>query len=64
MNDNVCLTLGVTVLASTTQIQLVLYYQCTVCAPVWIDKASVYIRIALVLLTTFGMNLISQSVES
>ena len=40
------LTLGVTPLASTTEIQLVLSYQCTVGAPVWIAKASMYLRIS------------------
>ena len=30
-----CLTLGVTILASTIEIKLVLSSQCTVVAPVW-----------------------------
>ena len=34
------LTLGVALLASTTEIQLVLYSQFTVGAPVWSAKAS------------------------
>ena len=41
-----------------------LYFQCTVGAPVWSAKASMYLRIALVLLTAFYMHLIYLSVES
>ena len=39
-----CLTLGVTLLDLITEIQLVLYSQCTVGAPVCSDKASMYLR--------------------
>ena len=59
-----CLTLGVTILASTTEIQLVLYSQCTVGAPVWSDKASMYLQVNLVFLTALYVHLISPSVES
>ena len=44
--------------------QPVLSYQCIIGSPVWIDKASMYIRTALVLLTVLYMNLISPSVDS
>ena len=43
-----CLTLGATLLASTTDIQLVLYSQCTVGGPVWSAKAYMYLRITFV----------------
>ena len=59
-----CVTLVVTILASTTEIKLVLSSQCTVCAPVRSAKASMYLRITLVFLTYFYMHLISPSVES
>ena len=59
-----CLTLGVTILASTIEIQLVLSLQCTLGSPVWSAKASIYLRITLVLLTSLYMHLISQSVYS
>ena len=59
-----CLTLGVTILASTTEIQLVVYSQCTLGAPVWSAKYSMYIQINLVLFTALYMHLISPSVES
>ena len=59
-----CLTPGVTILASTTEIHLVLYSQCTVGAPVWIDKASMYLRITLVFLTDLYTHLIYPAVES
>ena len=61
---SVCLTLGVTILDSTTEIKIVLYYQCTVVVPVWSDKASVYLHITLVLLTALYMHLIYPAVES
>ena len=57
-------TLGVTLLASTTEIQLVLSSQCTVYAPVWSDKAYMYLRINSVFLTDLYMHLISPSFES
>ena len=59
-----CLTLGVTILDSTTEIQLVLSSQCTVCAPLCSAKDSMYLRITLVFLTAFNINLIYTSVES
>ena len=59
-----CLTKGVTILASTTEIQRLLFSQCIVGATVWSDKASMYIQINLVLLTTLYMYLIATSVES
>ena len=59
-----CLTLVVTLLASTTDIQLVLSYQCTVGAPVWSAKNSMYIWITFVLLTALNMHLTYPSVES
>ena len=61
---SICLTLGVTILYSTTEIQLVLSSQCTVGAQLWSDKASTYLRIALVLLTELYMHLMYPSVES
>ena len=57
-----CITLGVAILSSTTEIQLVLSSQCTVCAPVWSDKSSMYLRITFILLTVLYMNLIYPSV--
>ena len=59
-----CLTLGVTILTSTTEIQLVLSSQCTVGSPVWSAKASMYLRINLVFLTAFYMHLIYPSMDS
>ena len=59
-----CLTLGETILASTTDIQIVLSSKCNVGSPVWSAKASMYLRITLVFLTAFYMHLISTSVES
>ena len=59
-----CLTLGVTILASTTDIKIALYYQCTVGAPVWSDKTSMYLWTTLVFLTYLSMHLISPPVES
>ena len=57
------LTLGVTILASTIEIQLVLSSQCTVCAPVCSAKDPMYLRITLVFLTALYMHLIYPSVE-
>ena len=57
-----CLTLGVTISASTPEIQLVLSSQCTIGAPVWSYKASVYLRMDLVLVTAWYMHLISPPV--
>ena len=59
-----CLTLGVTILASTKDIKLVLSSHFTVGAPVWIDKASMYLRITLFFLTALYMHTIYPSVES
>ena len=59
-----CLTLGVTILSSTTETKLVLSSQCTVGAPVWSAKSSMYLRITLVFLTALYMHLIYPSVES
>ena len=59
-----CLTLGLIFLASTTEIQLVLSSQFNVGSPLWIDKASMYLRVTLVFLTDLYMHLISPSVES
>ena len=61
---SICLTLGVTILSSTTDIQRVLSYQCSFGAPVWSDKSSTYLRITLVFLTALYMHLTSPSVES
>ena len=61
---SMCLTLGVTLLASTKDIQLVISYQCTVGAPMWSAKASTYHRINLFLLTALYMHLIFSLVES
>ena len=52
------LTLGVIILASTTEIQLVLYLKYTVGAPVWSAKDYMHLRIALVLLTELCMHII------
>ena len=59
-----CLTLGVTLLDPTTEIQLVLSSQCNVGSPLWSAKASIYLRITLVFLTDLYMHLISPSVDS
>ena len=59
-----CLTLGVTILVSTTEIQLVLSSQCTVGVPVWRAKAHMYLRTTLVFLADLYVHLISPSVES
>ena len=61
---SMCLTMGVALLASTTDIQLVFSSQYTVGAPGWIAKASMYPRITFDLLTALYMNLISPSLES
>ena len=59
-----CLTLGVTILASTTKIHLVLSYQCTEGEHVYSAKASMYLLITLVFFTSFYMHLVSPSVDS
>ena len=61
---SICLTLGGTTLAPKIEIELVLHYQYTVGAAVWIDKASVYLRKALVFLEALYMHLISPLVDS
>ena len=61
---SMCLTIGVTILASTTEIQLVLYYQCTVVLSVWSAKDSIYLRITFVFLTALYMHLIYPPVDS
>ena len=61
---SMCLTLGVTILSWTTEIQLVLYYQCTVGAPVWIAKYSIYLLIALFFLKSLCVHIIYPSVDS
>ena len=58
------LTQGVTLLASTTEIQLVLASQCAVGETVWSAKASVYILIKLFSLTDLYIHLIYPSMES
>ena len=57
-------TLGVTLSASTTEIQLVLSSQFTVGAPVWSAKDKLYLRMALVFFTDFYMHLIFPPMES
>ena len=59
-----CLTLGVTLLASTTENKRVLSSQCTVAAPVWHSKPYMYLWIVLAFLTSLYIHLISPSVES
>ena len=59
-----CLTLGVTTLASTTEIKHVISSPCTVGALVWSAQAYMYLRINLVFLTYLYMHLISLSMES
>ena len=61
---SLCLTLVVTLLASTTEMQLVLSYLFTVGAPVWSAKDSIYLRITLVLFKALYMYIIYPSVES
>ena len=53
-----CLTLGVTILDSTPEIQLVLLSQNNVVAPLWSAKASMYRRVVLVFLTALYMDII------
>ena len=58
------LTLGATLLDSTTEIQLVLSSYFTVGAPVWSAKTYMYLRIALVFLIYLYIHLIYPSVDS
>ena len=59
---SICLTLGVTILSSTTEIKPVLSYQYTVGDPVWSAKASMYLWIALFFLADLYMHIIYLSV--
>ena len=54
-----CLSLGVNILASTKEIQLVLSSQCAVGASVCSAKKFMYTLIKFVLFTDFYMHLIS-----
>ena len=54
-----CFKIGVTILAPTTEMKLVLSSQCNVGAPVGIAKASMNLRITLVFLKSLYMHLIS-----
>ena len=58
-----CLTPGVSILASTTEIQLALSSQYTVGKTVHSARTSMYLRITLVLLTDLYMHLIYTSAE-
>ena len=59
---SIYLTLGVNILASTTEIQLVLPFQFSVGAPVWSSRASMYHQTTLVFLTDLYVHLIHPSV--
>ena len=59
-----CLTIGLTISDSKIDIKFVLSSQCTAGAPLWSYKASMFLQIALVLLTSLYMHLIYPSVES
>ena len=59
-----CLMIGVTILASTKEMQIVLPSQCTVVETLWRARASMYLQITLVFFTSLYMNIISSSVES
>ena len=59
-----CSTIRVTILASTTEILLVMFYRCTVGESVWSAKAYIYIWIDLFLLTALYSHLIFPLVES
>ena len=58
------LTLGVNILASTTEIQLMLSSQLTDGAPVCSAKVYMYLRIALVFLKSLNMNIIYTPLDS
>ena len=58
------LTLGVNILASTTEIQLLLPSKCTFDETVCSAKAPMYLHISLVLFTAFYMHVIYPSVDS
>ena len=59
-----CLTIGVTILASTSEIQLVLSSQYTIGYPVWSAKASMYLRIISVFLKSLYIYINNPSVDS
>ena len=59
-----CLTLGVTILASTTEIQIMVSSQSTIGVLVWSANASMYRPITLFFLTDLYMHKVSLSVES
>ena len=59
-----CLNIGGSILFSKKEIQIVLYSQCTVGAPLLSAKDSVYFQIALVFFTDFYMHITSPEVES
>ena len=59
-----CLNLGGNILASTTEIKLVVSSHCNAGEPVWISKASMYLQIALFFLTALQIHLIYPPVES
>ena len=59
-----CLTLVVTILYSTIEMQLLMSSQFTFGAPVCSAKASMYIMIDLVFLTSLYMHIISLLVDS
>ena len=61
---SMCLTLGVTLLYSTTEIKLVFYSQFNVGASVWSYRASMYLQNTLFLFTALYMYLIYPSVDS
>ena len=54
---SIFLTLGVTILASITEIQVVLSSELTVGAPVWSAKAYIYTWMTLFFLTYLYMHL-------
>ena len=58
IGTSVCLTPGVTILASTTEIKLFLSYKYNVVAPLWSANASINCRTALVFLTDLYMHII------
>ena len=51
-------------LYSTTEIKIVLSSQCTIGAPVWSSKDSIYLNIALFFLEDLYMHLISPPEDS
>ena len=53
------LILGVTLLASTTEIQIMLSSLCILGSPVWSDKTSMYLEITSVSLAAFYVYILS-----